>query len=216
MAKANRMPVDANQEWFETVETGGKLIRVSKFLREDFAVPIDFINARWQSLTLEERTSFACAFAARRPLGDNDQELLDFLMKNGEPRIWRTIALSVVRHRDQGRAVNFLLSRINENVPPLANYYQAICYLSASECIPALRQAITKHRIEVAMHPTLEGWADRFIYLDYLYCAAALLITTGQQEYRAELVGIKSHPDEVIRQMVQMVLTTSSIESKEE
>jgi hypothetical protein len=204
--------MEPDEEWFESVWYEGRRIpHVSRFSRKDFVVSAEVVEARWFSWTSEEKGRFASAFSERVELDDNDQRVLDFLMENGDARVYRAIAISAARHRDRGRAVDFLLTRVKERVRPLANYYQAIGSLLASECVPALREALSSHREEIALHPTLQIWDDRFIYLDYLSCAATLLTITGQEEYRAYLSEMRSHRDEVIRQMVRMVATQSNI-----
>jgi hypothetical protein len=201
-----------HEEWYETIEIQGRLIqRVPKVLRKDAVVSSEIIGALWPSLTPRERVEFAGAFSRKPELNDCDQSVIDFLMQKGEPRIWRTIALLIARYHDRARAVDFLLARIKEGVRPLANYYQAIGLLSAWESVPVLRNAFSRHREEVALRPTLEIWSNRFIYLDYLSCAATLLTITGQEEYRADLSKMQSHPDEVVRRMIRTVATACNV-----
>jgi hypothetical protein len=203
---------EADQEWFETIQIGDRHLRhVSKFIRKDFSVPKEILEERWRTWNWEDRLKFAGAFSARAELGDNDQRLLDFLMDNGNPEIWSTIALSVARHHDHNRALSFLLARVKEAAGPLANYYQALEMLADPACVPGLRTALQEHRRQVALHPVLQSWSDRFFYLDYLSCSATLLKITGQAEYRANLEEMSQHSDESIRKMVRMVASSSNI-----
>jgi len=198
--------------WYETVEIEGKeVFLVPKVLRNDVIVPLEIVEARWPFWTPRERVEFAGAFSRKAELSDSDQMVVDFLMKNGGSRIWTMIALLVTRCRERDKAVDFLLSRIKEGVRPLANYYQAVGVLSPSECLPILRESFLAHRQEVTRHPSLQTSGDRFIYLDYLSCAAALLTITGQEEYRASLVEMRNHRDDAIRQMALTVVKESNI-----
>jgi len=206
--------VDADNDWFERYEVeGGQVRRVSKFTRQDFTVPVETVEEEWPSWTPAYKARFASAFALSRrvALNDNDRRLLDFLVKNGEPTIWRMLAFSVVRNLERDRALHFLLERVAEGTGPLANYYQALGRLLASECVPILDEALSRHHREVKAHPALQCWDDRFIYLDYLSCCATLFKITGEEKYRANLKLIMRHPDAVIQNMVQTVATASGV-----
>jgi hypothetical protein len=206
------MTREDNEQWFETVELGGKRTpHVSKFLRKDFTVSREFVEQRWNLWTHTERLRFAGAFSAKGQVNDADQKLLDFLMENGDSEIWGTIALAVAKHRNLNKAAVFLLQRVREGQKPLANYYQALGILRASECVPDLKEALSKHQVEVDQHPVLQSWGDRFIYLDYLSCSATLFTLTGEQEYKLNLKRMLEHRDESIRKMTQMIASTRGI-----
>ncbi|MGB6475456.1 MAG: hypothetical protein WBF04_15500 [Candidatus Sulfotelmatobacter sp.] len=203
---------EVGSEWFETGEFAGRTARhVSKFLRRDFNVPVKVVEERWPSWTAEERLIFAGAFSARFPHSDNDQRILDFLMQSGDTRIWRKIALPVARHRDRSCALRFLLARIAEAAPPLSNYYQAIQTLSASECVPALLDALSRHRQEVELHPSVQTSTEKLIYSDYLYCSATLFKITGQEVYRANITRMLEHGEEVVRQRATFIARSAGI-----
>src|SRR6267154_3592709 len=129
-----------DDDWFETAEIGGRRSYYSKFSRSDFTISLTFLEGQWPSWSTEQRARFAGAFGflQKLQLSDNDQNLLDFLMKNGEPQVWRAIALVVARHRDRRQALNFLVTRVREGARPLANYYQALEKISARECVSVL------------------------------------------------------------------------------
>lgn len=199
-------------EWFETGQFAGKPARhVSKFLRKDFSVPVEVVEARWPSWTSEERLMFAGAYSARIPQTDNDQRILDFLMQNGDTRIWRKIALSVARHRDRTCALKFLLARVADGIPPLSNYYQAIQILSAPESVPALVGALSRHQQEVELHPSVRTSVEKRVYSDYLYCSATLFKITGQEEYRSNVKRMLEHPEEVVRQRAAFIASNTGI-----
>ena len=206
------MTMDTSEEWFEAVQCEGRLIpSVSKFSRKDFVVPAEVVETRWFSWTREERGKFASAFSQRLDMDDNDERLLDFLMENGETPIWRSIALAVARHRNRSRALGFLSARIAEGITPVANFYQALGMLLASECVPVLQAALSRHRHEVDKHPSIEAWQDRFTYLDYLSCSAALFLITRQEEYRDNLKKMMQHPDQIVSQLAHTVAATSGL-----
>ncbi len=204
------------EKWFEAREIDGRLCHhVSKFLREEFAVSPDFIRTRWRAWSRKKKGLFAAAFAARPKLSDSDRDVLEFLVVNGDDEIWSLIAQLVAREQpDRDRALKFLLSRVVEGASPLANYYQALDMLGAQECVPYLKDALIKHRHEVAGHPSLKWWRlwrDRLVYMDYLYCSATLFKLTREEEYRGNLKAMLEHRDEPVRMMVRTVAMSSGI-----
>jgi len=201
-----------NEEWFEVAWSDQRRIpRVSKFLRRDFGVAADIVEARWPLWTATEKGEFAAAFSQRPRLNENDTQVLDFLMENGGPPIWRTIALIVVRHPDRTRALNFLLARVAEGMKPAANFYQALGMLLAPECVPILHVALLKHRKEIEANPLIKAWSDRFLYLDYLSCSATLFLVTRQRVYRDNLRRMVRHRDQTVRRLARMVTATSGV-----
>jgi hypothetical protein len=206
------MMMDDSGEWFESVLSEGKRIpHISKFSRKDFIVSAEVVEARWTSWTAEEKGKFASAFSQRLEMDDNDERVLDLLMDKGDPPVWHRIALAVARHRNRSRALNFLLARVMEREGSVANYYQALGKMLASECVPILQQALLKHREDTDLHPFLQAWQDRFIYLDYLSCSATLFAVTGREEYRENLREMLRHPEEAVRNMVRMISSTQNI-----
>lgn len=201
-----------DEQWFETVEIGGKRIpHVSKFLRSDFTVSIEFVEARWSVWTSKQKLEFAGALAAKGEPKVEDEKLVDFLIENGNCQIWSTIALLVAKRRDHRRALMFLEKCVKEGQKPLANYYQALEMLGAPECVPYLKEAMSKHKVETEQHPALESWGDRFVYLDYLSCSATLFKFTDEEEYRSNIRRMLGHPDETVRKMARMIASTREI-----
>lgn len=205
---------EIESEWYENIETGdGHILRVSKFARRDFAVGVAAVEAHWPSWTQDQRAQFAGAFASspRSKVDDNDRRIINFLMECGDPRIWRKITLLVATHVDRKRAIDFLLARVDEGSGSLANYYQALDTLSASECVPQLTNALRKHHALVEQRPSLDLWENRFVYLDYIACSAALFKLTGDERYRKNLKTMLEDRDEPIRQMARAVAMSSGI-----
>lgn len=203
---------EAHNKWFEEAEIDGKRFEhLSKFMCDDFTVPVELVREQWPLWTPDEQLGFASAFSVRAKLSDNDRAVLDFLLENGTPRIWGAITLLVVNHLDRKRALDFLLKRVSDRDEPLCNYYQALTALAAPECAPLLAEALERHRRDIDFHPSLQNWTDQFFYLDYLSCSAALFKITGQEEYRTNLKKMLEHSDETIREMVRMVSDTRGI-----
>lgn len=206
------MNTSANEDWFDIIRNAsGERVRISKFLNDSYIFSVERLKILWPSWDADTRASFAAAFAAKPPLSDNDQTLLEFLMENGNARIWRTIALSLTRHRDRNRAIAFLLRRISEDVPPLANYYQALGALKAAESIPILKRAFVDYDLRMDRHRTLDAWGDRLSYFDRLWCSATLFGLTGDEEYRTSVRMALEHSDEAVRKMGRAVANTIGI-----
>lgn len=162
----------------------------------------------------DERRKLAGAFgfSGKIQLNEEEQQLLEFLMENGNPDVWRAIALVVARHDDQSRALDFLLARVKDETEHLANYYQALAILSDPECVPILARKLSAHRREIDPGTTPTHWGEPSIYSDYLCCSATLLRITGQEEYRSSLKKTLEHPDETVREKVRVIAATYGFE----
>jgi hypothetical protein len=202
-----------SEDWFEIAEIGGQRSYRSKFSKSEFTVSKKSLQARWPFWSSKDRARFAGAFGfLQRPqLSRDDQEVLTFLMEEGDHQIWLAIALVVARHQDRTLALNFLTARIREAVRPLANFYQALEKMSAHESVPVLRYALSKDREDVAKHVLLIAPADRFFYQDYLVCSATLFKLTGEEQYLEPIREMQVHPIERIRTMVQTVSNSYGI-----
>jgi hypothetical protein len=206
------MATENTDEWFEFVEKRGIRIRhASKFLQKNFNAPVEMIMERWSSWTLDEKIEFAGAFAARGDLNNNDRNVLRFLMEHGEPPVWSTIALSVARHPDRTFALNFLLERVTDGIGPIANYYQALEILAAPESVPVLKEALMTYREKIMLGFSPRVSSDRFFYLDYLSCTAALFKLTGDEEYWKNLQEMKGCQVPEIKRTLLMVARSSGI-----
>jgi hypothetical protein len=209
---AKQLMTQSNENWFETGEFAGRSgPRVSKFMRREFIVPVDFVKARWPHWTEEERVIFASAFSVRTEIDANDICVLDFLMENGHPPLWRTTALLVAKHPDRSRALTFLLARIKEGSPPLANYYQALGILRDSDTALSLQEALARHGENLEQHPSIQTWDDRLKYVDYVSCSVALFSITRREEYRANIKKVSQHPDEFVRQNAKTIAKQAGI-----
>src|SRR3954469_19896545 len=200
--------------WFDEVDMGhGRIRRISKFARKDFDVGTDTIQQRWPSWTADEKVEFAGAFAfsRRANLNGNDRRLLNFLIENGEPRIWRMLALPVVWNLEYTSALTFLLARIREYESPLANYYQALGKLGGNESIPTLEEALLKHRRQIDSLPRSQQHGERFLFLDFLACSAALLVLTGEEKYEINIRQLAKNSTEKVRQLAEVVLAASRV-----
>jgi len=202
------------EEWFEDIEIEGhRLSHVSKFWRPGFTISPQSVADRWSSWDFEEKDWFAFAFSKRQELNDQDEEVLTYIIVNGEPRIWRNIALLTTRSRDRRQAVDFLLARVKEGNAPLANYYQALEKLREPDTVPVLKEAFVKHTQKVqAALPLLSSVIYKPIFLDYLSCCAALFLTTEEEGYRDVLRDMSRHQDTVVSKLAHMVATQSGID----
>lgn len=201
-------------EWYEDVEIPGiGLRKLSKFSHKEFTVAFANVESSWHGWTPEQRNKFAAAFAHSpiEVIDDERRRIIEFLMEQGEPAIWKKIARLVARHIEHSRAVEFLATRVREGIGPLTNYYRALAKISARECIPQLKDALQKHSEQVEQYPSLEKWENRFIYLDYLYCSATLFKLTGEPQYLSNLTGMRDNNVEVLRQMANTAIASTDI-----
>lgn len=205
---------DVQNEWFETGEIQGRHSYYSKFSKKDFVMPMESLREVWPAWSPDEKRKFAWAFgfSGRTQMNEKEEELLEFLVKNGNPDVWRAVALVVARHRDRDWAVGFLMSRVKEETEHLANYYQGLAILSRLECVPVLRDKLLIHSQQIDPHMAPGRWGESSLYSDYLSCSAALFRITGQEEYRSNLKKVLEHPDEKVRQKVRTIASANGFQ----
>lgn len=205
---------EIQNEWFETGEVEGRTSYYSKFSKKDFTIPVEALREQWPQWNSDEKRKFAWAFgfSGKTELNEEEQRILEFLVQNGNPDIWRAIAPIVGRHPDRRWVVSFLLSRLNDETEHLANYYQALGTLSPPECVPILADKLANHHRKVVPHTAPGSWGESSLYSDYLSCSAALFRITGQEKYRDNLRKILGHPEEKVRQKVRTIAASNGFE----
>jgi hypothetical protein len=75
-----------------------------------------------------ERMDFASNFQVKEAWTENDTEILEIIMNDGNDHIWSCCTLAMLKHPDRNRAVEFLIDRVqrSESEHPPLNYMQAL------------------------------------------------------------------------------------------
>jgi len=176
-------------EWSYSFKCGPKkYCRISRFLAEkNYAVSASEIRQRWPAMGESERLDLVSHFYVKDTWNDNDTEILEIIMGDGDDRLWENCALAFLKHPDRDRAVCFLIGRLQENHAghqPL-NYFQALGLLKDSRAEAAIRPYLEKYKKAMEAETDIGVPDDVFRgpipYLPYLTAAGLSLRLLGHQ-----------------------------------
>src|ERR1700692_2063003 len=85
-------------EWSYSFKCGPKsYCSISRFMAEkDFEVSASEIRHRWPPMSEMERMDFALNFQAKDTWNENDTDILEIVMNDGNDRIWSCCALALL------------------------------------------------------------------------------------------------------------------------
>jgi hypothetical protein len=104
-------------EWsytFNGFEGGPKsYITISRFKAEKgFEVSAAEIRERWPQWNQCQRINFAFNWHTKGTWTDNDTEILEIIMADGDDEVWQRCTQAFLKHPDRNRAVSFLVDRV--------------------------------------------------------------------------------------------------------
>lgn len=116
-------------EWSYSFKCGSKSYsRISRFMVEkDFTVSASEMRQRWPAMDEHERMDFASNWWHKENWTDEDIQILEIIMADGDDRIWSCCTQAFLRHPDRNRAMSFLIDRVvswKEEHAPL-NYFRS-------------------------------------------------------------------------------------------
>jgi hypothetical protein len=193
-------------EWSYSFKCGPKsYCSISRFMAESgFEVNATEIRTRWPSMDERERMDFAANFQ-KKTWTDNETEILEIMMTDGSDRIWSCCALTMLRHPDRNRAVEFLMQRVrsSESERPPFNYIQALGIAGDKRAAAVIRPYYDKYR-EAMKAEAVTGVPDDIFrgpipYHAFLAIAGALFKIEGSNEYEQAVRTYFNHPNEQVR-----------------
>jgi hypothetical protein len=98
-----------------------------------------------------ERLDFVQNFWSKPNWDENDTQILEMIMEDGNDRLWEHCAQAFLKHPDRDRAVKFLIWRVEQcgtDHDPL-NYIQALGISKDARAVPIIRPYFEKYRDEV-------------------------------------------------------------------
>lgn len=201
-------------EWSYSFKCGPKMFcSLSRFTAEkDFTVSADEIRSRWPSMDELERLDFASNFHRKKGWTDNDTEILEIIMNDGDDRIWSSCALAMLRHPDRNRAVEFLIARVQQTEserPPL-NYMQALGMAKDARAVASIRPYYD-HYLKAMEVEAVTGIPDDLSrgpvpYFSFLCIAGSLYQIEGSSEYEHAIRKYFDHPKEQVRWWAEYAL----------
>jgi hypothetical protein len=201
-------------EWSYSFKCGPKMFcSLSRFAAEkDFVVSADDIRRRWPSMDERERLDFASNFHHKETWTDNDTEILEIIMNDGDDRVWSSCALAMLRHPDRNRVVEFLIDRVQhaESERPPLNYTQALGITKDRRAISSIRPYYDEY-LKAMEAEAVSGVPDDVFwgpipYFPFLCIAGSLYQIEGSSEYEQAIRKYFDHPKEQVRYWAEHAL----------
>ena len=193
--------------WSYVYKVGDKSYSyVSKFLEdENFRVEASKIRERWPRMSEKERHDFVQNFWLKPNWEENDTQILEIIMENGNDHLWASCAQAFLKHPDRERAVRFLIERVEKcdlEHEPL-NYIQALGISKDRRAVSAIRPYFDKY-LKAMQAEKVSGVPDDVIlgpipYSAYFAVASALLQITGSAECVQANRKYLDHQNEQVR-----------------
>lgn len=195
-------------EWSYSFRCGPKMFcSLSRFTAEkDFVVSADEVRRRWPSMDERKRVDFASNFYHKKTWTDNDTEILEIIMTDGDDRVWSSCALAMLRHPDRNRVVEFLIDRVQhwpaDRRPPL-NYMQALGMAKDRRAVASIRPYYDQY-LRAMETESVTGVPDNVFwgpipYSQFFGIAGSLYQIEGSSEYEQAVRKYFDHPKEQVR-----------------
>ena len=193
-------------EWSYHFKCGEKsFCRISRFLAEEgFAVDASVLRDRWPLMNHAERLDFAGNFSAKEQWTENDTEILDIIMADGDDVIWAMCALAMLRHPDRDRVIAFLTERVRTSISSFAlNCVQALGLSEDRRAVPVIRARYYQLVAELERESVIGVPDDIFRgpipYHAFFCVAGALFKIERSPEYEQAIRQFFDHPNEQVR-----------------
>jgi len=201
-------------EWSYSFKCGPKMFcSLSRFTAEkDFVVSADEVRRRWPSMDERERVDFASNFYHKKTWTDNDTEILEIIMNDGDDSVWTSCALAMLKHPDRNRIIEFLVTRVRDRQSersPL-NYIQALGRAKDRRAVAILRPYYDKY-LKAMEAEAIIGIPDDLFrgpipYFPFLCVAGSLFQIEGSGEYEQAVRKYLDHPKEQVRWWAEYAL----------
>jgi len=198
--------IEKETEWIYVYKIGSKSgYKISKFWDESFEVSSAALRQRWPTMKEDQRLEFCSNWQHKGTWNDNDAEILEILMQDGNDRLWKNCPFAFTRHPDRDRAVTFLVERLRNydgGYEPL-NYFQALGIMKDNRAAATIRPYYEKYR-EAMEAEAVAGVPDDVFrgpipYFPYLSACGALVKVDGAPEYERAIRKYFDHPSEQVR-----------------
>lgn len=162
----------------------------------------------------ETRSEFCGAFNAKATWTSNDTEILDVILGDGEDNLWWWLSLTLLRHPDRGRIVNFLIERLSDprikHDGGTLNYIQALGIAGDRRAATAIKPYYEEFK-EALKAEAQAGVPNDVVfgpipYHAYFAAAGAMVKVDGSPEYESEIKKYFNHPSEQVRYWAEHAL----------
>ncbi len=201
-------------EWAFVYQKNNHEYQVSKFLDDSFLVDAASIRERWREMSSETRSEFCGAFNAKVTWTNNDTEILDVILGDGDDSLWWWLSLTLLRHPDRDRIVKFLIERLSDprikHGGGTLNYIQALGISRDRHAAAAIKPYYEEFKKAVQAEVEIGVPSDVFFgpipYHAYFAAAEAMVKTDGSPEYESEIREYFHHPSEQVRYWAEHAL----------
>lgn len=201
-------------EWAFIYRKKNHEYQVSKFLDDSFSVDAASFRNRWPEMSPETRREFCGALEAKTTWTGDDTEVLDVILADGDDNLWWWLSLTLLKHPDRERIVNFLIERLGdpqiEHDGGTLNYIQALGTSGDRRAAAAIKPYYEEFKEAVKAEAKLGVPDDVFFgpipYHAYFAAAGAMVKTDGSPEYESEIREYFNHPNEQVRYWAEYAL----------
>jgi hypothetical protein len=176
----------------------------SRFRDGSASITLAELEAEWPAWSSSERLDFAQQF--RRSDSSGHLEILRFMMRHGDTRIWSAIASTVVYWLPHEESAPFVLHAYSVCDPTkAANIVQAL----AKTGLPEAHKIVRNHLATLWAHPDLlkEDRKINHVACGAVYCLRHLLaMGESPEEFRAKFEVLLNHPCEFNRKQAVNLL----------
>jgi len=203
-------------EWSYSFKCGPKSYSsISRFLAEKgFEISAAEVRQRWPQWDQRDRMDFASNWWTKRTWTDDDTEILEIIMADGDDDVWQSCTQAFLKHPDRHRAVSFLIERVLHLRYPLKheplNYFQVLGMSQDKRAVAAIRPFYEKYQKAVDTEAQVGVPSDVFFgpipYFPYLTTAGALFKITRSPEYEQSIRKFFDHEKEQVRYWAEHAL----------
>lgn len=201
-------------EWVFIYKKNAHQYRVSKFLDDNFSVDAASFRVRWLEMSPDARGEFCGAFSAKANWTSNDAEIIDTILEDGNDTLWWSLSLTLLKHPDRERMVNFLIERLRDprikHGGGTLNYIQALGISRDRRAATAIKPYYEEFRRAVKAEAQIGIPSDVVFgpipYHAYFAAAGAMVQTDGSPEYEMEIREYFGHPNEQVRYWAEHAL----------
>jgi hypothetical protein len=166
----------------------------SKFASGDARISLSELQQIWERWHEGERIEFAQAYGQKRTLSNEDEGILEFLIRQSDGRIVASVALLSTKHPNQKMVADFLRHSITAFPHERANFVQALAYFIAPDAAPDLLRVFQECQVKVA-----EDEQNREAIIELLYCSTALFKISLDEKYQNVVAAFLDHPAASVR-----------------
>ena len=183
--------------WFKIFEMEpGVEARVSKFMTGEAAISETALQAEWALWGESEQLVFAQAFGVKSEITQEDERILEFMMRSRDERLLASIARCLTRHSNRKMVLSFLIERLQSDGESKANFLDALSKLGDREAIPKVRALHDRLAAEIRRQG---AETSEWSILDFVVSCSTLYKLGGETAYRDEIEPFLHHPSESVR-----------------